>query len=114
MCVCVCVAGTGEADKEGLDDQISRLAKLIGRLEDKVGVFWSFGRRFPCVLINGALEGGVYLQPPSPGRGFLQILPVLLCRVHNGAGSAPVLDSSDTVRLIEEPDGRYTTALISS
>uniref|UniRef100_A0A674NIS9 N-terminal EF-hand calcium binding protein 2 n=1 Tax=Takifugu rubripes TaxID=31033 RepID=A0A674NIS9_TAKRU len=30
--------GTGEADKEGLDDQISRLAKLIGRLEDKT--FW--------------------------------------------------------------------------
>lgn len=24
--------------KEGLDDQISRLAKLIGRLEDKVGL----------------------------------------------------------------------------
>lgn len=39
MCVCVCLAGTGEVDKEGLDDQISRLAKLIGRLEDKVGVF---------------------------------------------------------------------------
>ncbi|TNN01059.1 hypothetical protein fugu_012305 [Takifugu bimaculatus] len=31
-------SGTGEADKEGLDDQISRLAKLIGRLEDKT--FW--------------------------------------------------------------------------
>uniref|UniRef100_H3BW49 N-terminal EF-hand calcium binding protein 2 n=1 Tax=Tetraodon nigroviridis TaxID=99883 RepID=H3BW49_TETNG len=30
--------GTGDVKKEGLDDQISRLAKLIGRLEDKT--FW--------------------------------------------------------------------------
>lgn len=34
----MCVAGTVEVRKEGLEAQINRLAELIGRLENKVKI----------------------------------------------------------------------------
>lgn len=65
MCKCValrvCLPGTVDVKKEGLDDQISRLAKLIGKLEDKVGLctktmpFWPFWRIFHCITISRSL-----------------------------------------------------------